>query len=422
MNRIFSLHLGGFAMACVLGAHPAAAQDTRAEAASQQRAEKARDSSSSAASEGGGVDHVVAWATKSMNWLDGQKDGFHAQFGGLIPGSGWLAAGPGYRHHLFGDAVAVDASAAVSLRRSSMAQSSIELPKLFSDHLSANAQVKYQDSTQINYFGIGPDTLESAQTDYRLKSIDVLGSVAAHPRDWLAVGGRIGYMRSLSVKPGLSSLYPSTDERFDETNTPGLATQPRYQHAEVFVETDTRDVPAYPGDGGTYRVGFAAFHDLDGSLGNFRRVEIDATQYVPLFRRNWLVAVRGRVALSQTATGHDIPFYLLPALGGENSLRGYADYRFRDRNAALLSAEYRWPVFRMMDGAAFVDAGSVGARARELWRSHADMDYGLGLRLHSKTRSIARVDVARGREGMRVIVSLRAPLRGSSRNVAPSLP
>ena len=127
-------------------------------------------------------------------------------------------------------------------------------------------------------------------------------------------------------------------------------------------------MPGYPTSGGVYRVGLTTFHDLDGSGQSFRRVDADATQYVPLFHRNWIVAVRGRVALSQTGAGNEMPFYLMPTLGGGNTLRGYNDYRFRDRNAALVSAEYRWPVFRMMDAALFADAGSVAPTARGLWQ------------------------------------------------------
>jgi outer membrane protein assembly factor BamA len=190
----------------------------------------------------------------------------------------------------------------------------------------------------------------------------------------------------------------------------------------VFLEADLRDVPGNPTSGGIYRVGFAAFHDLDGSRYSFRRVEVDAAQYVPLFHKNWVVAVRGRVALSQTASGQEVPFYLMPTLGGENSLRAYGDYRFRDRNVALLGAEYRWPVLRMIDAALFADAGTVGSTAGQLWHARPNVDLGFGLRLHSTSRSIARIDVAKGREGVRVIASLRAPLRGSSRSVAPYVP
>ena len=35
-------------------------------------------------------------------------------------------------------------------------------------------------------------------------------------------------------------------------------------------------------------------------------------------------------AFSQTGAGNIVPFYMLPTLGGRNTLPGYNDYRFRD--------------------------------------------------------------------------------------------
>ncbi len=101
----------------------------------------------------------------------------------------------------------------------------------------------------------------------------------------------------------------------------------------------------------------------------------------------------------------------MPTLGGGNTLRGYDDYRFRDRNAAFVSAEYRWPVFRMMDAALFADAGSVASTASGLWQERLEHDYGFGFRFHTATRSVARIDVAKGREGSRVSFSLTAVAR-----------
>jgi len=50
------------------------------------------------------------FVTKTINWFDrqvndggGPKDGFYPEFGNMITGSGWISAGPGYRHHLLGD-------------------------------------------------------------------------------------------------------------------------------------------------------------------------------------------------------------------------------------------------------------------------------------------------------------------------------
>ena len=408
MNRTSLIHLAVIAVVCASGARPAAAQNAAAEIASQ---------------EPGAFQRTFTWVGDKLQGGSGEaKDGLYPQLGGTVPGAGWISAGPGYRHHLFGDAAVMNVSAAMSSRRYSMVQSRIEWPSLFSNHLSIGAGARYQDFTQINYFGVGPDSDKSAQTDYRLKSLDIAGSATVRTTDWLSFGGRVGYIRGLAVTPGLSSIHPPTHDLFEDTTAPGLTVQPRYAHADVFVEADTRDKPGYPASGGVYRLGLTTFHDLDGSAQSFRRVEGDATHYVPVFGRSHVVAVRGHVALSQTGSGNEVPFYLMPTLGGANTLHGYTDYRFRDRNAASVGAEYRFPVVRMMDAALFADAGSVAPTASGLWQERPEHDYGFGLRFHTNTRSVARIDVAKGREGTRVSLSLAMLLGGSSRNVLPYVP
>ncbi|MEO8680647.1 MAG: BamA/TamA family outer membrane protein [Vicinamibacterales bacterium] len=200
-----------------------------------------------------------------------------------------------------------------------------------------------------------------------------------------------------------------------------MIVQPRYGHADVFVEADSRDVPAYPASGGFYRLGLTSFHDLDASAQGFRRVDADAEKYVPLFHRNWIVALRGHLAMTQTGA-NEVPFYLMPTLGGGSTLPGYDDFRFRDRNVASFGAEYRWPVFRMMDAALFADAGTVAPTAGGLLRARLHSDYGLGLRLHTATRPFARLDITRGSEGTRVSVSMSRSLPRLDHKSVPYVP
>ena len=135
-----------------------------------------------------------------------------------------------------------------------------------------------------------------------------------------------------------------------------------------------------------------------------------------------MLALRGRAVLTQTAAGQDVPFYLLPTLGGTNTLRGFLDYRFRDRDLLLFNAEYRWPFFRALDGALFYDTGTVAPSAQALSMRRAHSDYGAGVRLHSTKRTLLRVDVARSAEGNRVFFSFTAPLSAPSRTVVPYAP
>ncbi len=405
-----------FVAACACAA-TAAAQSTGGPGAPPEEPQS-REVGAGVAAGPGPLARAFSWAKTRMDGASTPHDGFYPEIGGMIPGAG-LSAGPGYRHRLFGGAAIVDASAALSWHRYQMMQSQLTWPRLLDDRLAVGGQVRYQDFTQINFFGIGNGSLKSNQTDYRLKDLDALGFATVRANAWLSITGRTGLLRRVGIARGTSTRHPSAGDLFDKTSAPGLTEQPDYLHADVAMDVDTRDVPGYPSRGGRYRVSMAMFHDQDFARYSFRRVEAYAAQWVPLGRS--VVALRGRMDLSQTGDGQDVPFYLLPTLGGSSSLRGYLDYRFRDRDLLLLGAEWRWPILRHVDAALFYDAGTIAPAARALSRP-LRTDYGAGIRVHSATRMLVRLDVARGQEGTRALLSISAPLSLPSRTVAPYVP
>jgi len=68
---------------------------------------------------------------------------------------------------------------------------------------------------------------------------------------------------------------------------------------------------------------------------DFTRVEADVRQYVSAFAERRVLALRLFASTSTAEPGNDIPFYLMPSLGGHDSLRGFRDYRFRGPHALL---------------------------------------------------------------------------------------
>jgi hypothetical protein len=104
---------------------------------------------------------------------------------------------------------------------------------------------------------------------------------------------------------------------------------------------------------------------------------------------------------------------LLPSFGGQNTLRGYHNFRFHYRNLLVVSAESRWALFRHVDAAVFFDAGNVASRARDL-----NLDktaYRAGLPVHTARSTFGRVDVGHSREGWRVWFRLDDPFRLAKR-------
>jgi len=340
------------------------------------------------------------------------KNGFYPEFSNMITGAGWVSAGPGYRHYFSDDRIMLDASAALSWHLYKMGQARFELPTLANDHLIVGAQAMWQDATQVNYYGIGPDSLEENQSQYRLQSTDFVGYVTATPNYWLSITGELGWLMRPNVQSAGGSFapnVPTTVQLFPNDPAVSLSTQPNFAHGEAAIAADTRDHRGYPTSGGLYRAASTFYSDQSSGTFSFREYEAEALQLFPLADKRVVLAFRGWALHSQVPTGHQIPFYLMPAIGGSNTLRDYPDYRFHDNNILVVNAESRFAVYQHVDAALFVDAGNVAATFSEL--NLDKTNYGAGLRLHTDTTTIARVDVAYGSNGWKLFFRTNDPLR-----------
>jgi outer membrane protein assembly factor BamA len=101
-------------------------------------------------------------------------------------------------------------------------------------------------------------------------------------------------------------------------------------------------------------------------------------QHLPIFREAWTLSLRGRASTASSKDGQEIPFFMLPALGGGSDLRGFDSWRFRDRDSLLLQAEWRIMVNRYLDTAVFYDAGTVAKRFSDLDLHGMKSDFGFG--------------------------------------------
>jgi hypothetical protein len=355
------------------------------------------------------MDSAVAMASRLMG--DGAstpKDGLYPDLGNMVTGAGWISAGPGYRRHLFNRHALVDASTAISWRAYKMAQARFELTDLAANRLRVGSQVRWQDLTQVDYFGIGADSLEGARSGYRLKNTDVVGYGVFQANRWLEVNGRFGRLQqpTLSAPTGpFQRSFP--DALLTFAHDPGVLQPASFLHGDASVTADTRDFPGHATRGGLYRAAVAAYSDRDFGQFSFRRYQAEGLQFIPMKGDTWIVAVRGWGVFSDTSSGNMVPFYMLPSLGGEDTLRGYNDYRFHDRNLLLASAESRWALFRDVDAAAFFDAGNVAARAGDL--NLKKTSWGGGLRVHTRTSTLARLDIGHSQEGWQVFFRLSDP-------------
>jgi hypothetical protein len=350
------------------------------------------------------------------------KSGVFLETSNMITGAGWIAVGPGYRRALFNRHALVETSAAISWRYYKMAQGRFEFTRLANDRLVLGSQVMWRDMTQVQYFGIGADSLEELRSQYRMKTTNVVGYARVRSREWLTIGGDIGYLRRPTMRDTSGWFerdVPTTYTVFPTDPAVTLAVQPNFVHGGLSITADTRDYRGHPTSGGVYRAAWTTFRDQDTNTYTFRRYEAEAAHFVPLADRQWVFAFRGWAVVSDVADDREVPFYLMPSLGGNNTIRAYSDYRFHDRNMVVINAESRWALFSHVDLAAFFDAGNVARHARDL--NFDKTAYGIGIRLHTQRTTLGRIEFARGNGGWNVIFRTSDPLhlRRLSRRVAP---
>ena len=343
---------------------------------------------------------------------DVEKTGFYPEVSNMITGAGWISGGPGYRHWLFGDSLLIDGSAAVSWRLYRMAQARAELTGLARSRVAVGGQARWQDARQVTWFGGGPASRNEDRSEYRLTSTNVIGYAAFRPARWLSIDGTVGWLAAPPLRGpdgAFTRGYPDARATFPQDPVFVRAGQPAYVHGEASITADTRDRRSHATRGGVYRAAWSRYADRDDGRFTFDRYEAEAVAFVPLARSRVVLALRGWTVGSATADGRTVPLYLLPSLGGGNTLRGDADYRFHDRNLALVSAEGRVALFTHVDAAVFADAGSVAARWSGL--GVAERSVGAGLRLHTGAATLVRLDVARGAGGWRVLLRMTDALQ-----------
>jgi outer membrane protein assembly factor BamA len=189
------------------------------------------------------------------------------------------------------------------------------------------------------------------------------------------------------IGSGEDPRFPSTDELFDPSAIPGFQAQPEYVRFGGTVSFDWRDEPLRPRAGGYYGVKVRNFKGQEFDTLDFRQYEADIQQYVHWLNRFRVLALRANVVISDADAGKDVPFFYMPTLGGGERLRGFREFRFRDRNSILMSAEYRWEAWWALEMALFVDAGKVAAERSDLDFDNLEASYGLGSGSTAPTRS-----------------------------------
>jgi hypothetical protein len=318
---------------------------------------------------------------------------------------GGFALGLGYAHHLSSYSF-LDVRGSYSIKSYKRIEAEYVAPRLFSRRGELTLLGGWREAPQVGFYGLGMSTSKADRTNYEFRQPHGSATLALWPtRRYLMLRGGLELSRwSLDSGEG---AFPSTDTVYTPATLPGLGTKTTYVHSQGTVAFDWRTSPGYSRRGGYYGVTLHDYNDRDKEFG-FQQVNYEVIQHVPILREAWVISLHGLVQTAFNKDGQQIPFFMLPSVGGGSSLRGYSSWRFRDENSLVVQAEWRIMVNRYFDTAVFYDAGKVTSRRSDLDFDGLKSDYGFGVRFHSPVSTPLRIEVARSPEGTAIIFAAGA--------------
>jgi outer membrane protein assembly factor BamA len=175
---------------------------------------------------------------------------------------------------------------------------------------------------------------------------------------------------------------------FDKEDIPG-----RYGYhvsgLGVSLTYDTRNNAFAPDHGVMLQFYIDPFTSFLGSDYQYTNYVIDMRRFMRIYK-NQVLALQ----IWGSWNSGDVPLRSLSYLGGANILRGYYAGRYRDKNAGVVQAEYRIPLWWRLGVAGFGAIGNVGPELKDINLQSVKYSFGGGLRvaLNQKERLNLRLD------------------------------
>jgi hypothetical protein len=332
--------------------------------------------------------------------------GWFVTFDDIKQGSGF-ALGPAYGK-LFEKGGLVIAKATYSLRNFKLFQVAAAAPPIAGGKLLISGRARWQDAPGLAIYGLGPDS-SKARADYSETKTEVSAQAALRPVRLIRLGAGAAYERFETG--GADTMHPSVEEVFTPAQLPGIGADPAYLHSFVSGALDSRPGLGYSRSGSLLQATLHDYRQRNDGPYSFQRVDAVARQLIPILHGNSVFDLSVRTSTTSVDAGNQIPFFLMPHLGGSGELRGYHSYRFRDRNSIIFTGEYRWYVQEFVDMALFYDAGKVAPRRGDLDFDSLKRTFGIGIRIHTPQTTALRLEVAKGTEGVLFSIAFSEPVK-----------
>ncbi len=323
--------------------------------------------------------------------------------GGIYPRfalGGVISTGIGltaFENNLFNKGKKVRASYLFGVRRNQSAELTFTDPALLGSRLQFETEISGIDFDQGRFFPEGNRAGEEELTQFSLEQL----SGAAR------VGRPLFGDLSASF---LGRFYAARGEESDRggvqipLSTPGVNTTVHAVELEPALQYDSRDNPFAPSTGWLLDVAFTYTDQVNRDDFRYLGYVLEVQRYIPVFRGNRILMLRGVLAKQSTLDDRAIPFYELNTLDLNHGLRGFSRGRWRDRGLLLFNVEWRFPVWERFHGSIFYDAGQVFRDFRDLEVRTFRYSAGVGFRFATARQFAFRAHVAVSEDGVLALI------------------
>lgn len=283
---------------------------------------------------------------------------------------------------------------------------------------SLKIRASYQRWNRSSFFGIGnadlspvmPAVIDALTDDTAIHTRfgqhvthgELLGNIALPGPFTLGVAG--SYTRRTFNADAIVDEFEKTVDAYDPASLVGYLDSSNNFYGELSLTIDDRKYgsryisKAAPSSGFWGSIFIGGTRGISGDPSKYLRYGGDLHRYIDLYHGDRVLILRARYE-AVTANLDQIPFTDLPRLGGNEVLRGFEVDRFRDRVAALVSAEYNFPIHYGVNGYIFVDGGRVAHDVGDLDPSGIHVGYGGGLQIQSLSAFLLRAQIAHSGDG-----------------------
>jgi outer membrane protein insertion porin family len=207
---------------------------------------------------------------------------------------------------------------------------------------------------------------------------------------------------SLSLRIDGTSLIPMPQEGKTEAGwawIPGQNPSGDTRSLTLSLTGDTRDHYMNPTKGLYWRASAETAGGLLGGSYTFSKFQGECSGYREV-RPDQVLAIRLSGGLS---TG-ELPLHEQYRLGGAETLRGYDYGEYYGDNMLLANAEYRFRIFKGVQGVVFVDTGTTWLKEQQINAAGLSTGAGLGVRVETPI-GMLRVDYGFGKQGGQAYLS-----------------